>query len=234
MHRIGGGAGVSPRGRDFIEIVRELATMAGVPFPGREFSEEEKEKARKRDSRRAILQTVILHAKEVLWSPAGDAARAYLHERGFSDEDIDALDLGLYLAVSDFRTALQAAGHDLSEAATCGVLREQLEGYILFPWADEYGHPLTIYGSWQNRTPPAHKPKKTALWNPKNKDGDPWEQTKRSPLYFDRARKAGHKDLVLVEGVTDAALAQCRGESRVIACVAAELWPVAKVLQHWD
>jgi DNA primase catalytic core len=223
LHRLAGGTGASPRGQEFVAIVRKLAAMAGVPFPERELTEDERELARKREARRAILTTVLAHCEVALWSEAGNAARAYLHERGFTDDQIRDLGLGLYDDRGAVLKAIKAGGHDPTLAREVGVLAEKWPGYITFPWNDEHGRPLSIYGTWSSWTPPEGTPKKYALHNPKDKAGVVWENCKRVPLYADRARKAGHKDWVLVEGLTDAALAQAHGDARVVACVAAEL-----------
>ena len=95
-----------------------------------------------------------------------------------------------------------------------GLLWAKLAGYVVIPWADAYGRPLTLYGRWPSQTLPADRPKTIAL---------PGDDSKRSPLYFDRTRQAGHAEVVLVEGVLDAALLQALGDTRVIACVSAQL-----------
>lgn len=213
LWKLQGGTGRTPHGTDFVDVVRNLAERAGVPFPEREITEEEREKARAREARRSVLEVVVAHAEEVLWSPAGAAARAYLAEsRGFTDEDLRSLRLGLYDSVSGFRAALEKAQVDLKDAADAGVLRDKLEGYVLIPWMGDRGLPLTLYGRWKEQVPPEGRPKTIAL---------PGEGTKGSPLYLDRALQAGHLDLVAVEGVFDAALLQARGDTRVVAYVAA-------------
>jgi DNA primase len=220
LHRLGGGVG-SPKGPQFVQIARKLAALAGVLFPEREPSEEDV----KREARRAILKTVALTCSARLQTPAGEQARAYLHSRGFTDEGLLDLGVGLHPALSELREAIRQAGHDLALAEEAGVLGGHLVGYITLPWGDEHGQPLTIYGTWPARQPPAGTPKKMALPNPKANKSDPngWEATKRSPYLFDRARRAGHKHVTLVEGVTDAALAQARGDTSVVGCVAASL-----------
>jgi DNA primase len=220
-HWLRGGQG-SPRGRDFVEGVRYFAEKVGLPLPERKVSPEEHEQARRREARRAVLETLIAHGQDVLWSERGASARAYLVSRGYTEDAIREQELGLYLSAAEIRAAITRAGHSLEDAQTAGVLSPKLEGYILCPWRDEYGQALTIYGTWKDRTPPEGTPKKRALPNPKAA-GTEWEPTKRSPYLFDRARRAGHKVLTLVEGVTDAGVAHTHGETSVIACVAAEL-----------
>lgn len=217
LHRISGGRG-SPRGTRFVELLKELCELTGVPFPEREPTSEDE----KRHARQAVLTTVALVCQRVLWSPSGAAARDWAHSRGFTDDDLVNLGVGLHPDVATVRDALRAAGQDLDFAREAGVLGGHLVGYTVWPWHDDRGAMLTLYGKWPAKNPPDGKPKTTALPNPKT-DGTAWEATKHSPQYLDRARRAGHRRLVVVEGVTDAALAQVRGETNVVACVGASL-----------
>jgi DNA primase len=206
--------GRKPEGPDFVPAVRHLCELAAVPFPERDLSPEEAELLHKRDARRFALEAVASYAQETLFSPVGKAALSYLtKERGFTEDEVRGLGLGFYDAVPKVRKALEAGGVDLQAAEDAGLLWKTLEGYVLIPWADAAGQPLTLYGRWSTKTSPEGRPKLLAL---------PGGGTKGSPLYFDRARRAGHRDLVAVEGVFDAALLQTRGDSRVVAYVAAE------------
>lgn len=240
----------SPRGLDYVRIIEKLAGLAGLTVPKTVWTSEEIERESKRETRRSILQAVMTYIQENI----PEQVYAYLSERGFDAEAVKALGIGFYSSVKDVTDFLKASGHDLKAAQDTGVLWRKWEGYIIFPWADEYGRPLTLYGTWQTKKPPPKKdmpawkperdrafeewntlpdsekertpweeprvPKKLALPNPKD-GNDVLEHSKRSPLYFDRARRAGHKHIVVVEGVTDAAKAQVEGDTRVVACVAA-------------
>lgn len=216
-------AEVSPKRKDFVDLARHCAEMVNEPFPERELTEEEKRRAEKCETRRAILQTVQATTEAALWSERGKPALVYLASRGFTEDDCRNLGLGLYPTVDEIRQAVKKAGHSEGEARSAGVLNPKWEGYIVFPWADEYGQPLTLYSKCVGKSPPDGRSKTYALCNPADETGNDYEHTKRSPLYFDRAKRAGRKEVVLVEGVTDAALAQVRGETNVVACVAAEL-----------
>ena len=205
--------GQTPGGAEYLEAVRALCDLAGVPFPEREYSSEELDRRQKVECRRSVLEVVTAYSQEVLFSRGQEALSYLTEQRRFTEDEVRALGFGFYDSTSGVRKALEQAGADLKSAEVTGVLWSKMEDYILVPWADSMGHPLTIYGRWPSKTTPDERPKTMAL---------PGEGTKGSPLYYDRARKAGHRDLVAVEGLFDAALLQVRGDSRVVAYVAAQ------------
>ncbi len=198
--------GHRPQGPEFVEAVRQLCELAGVPFPEREVSGEDEERIRRRDARRSALEALGDYCKETLWSPRGSRALEYIRARGLRDEDIRELALGYYASAAEARKYLLDAG--VPEQDSREFLGENLEGYLTFPWADAAGQPLNLYGRWPAKTSPDGKPKTMSLRG---------EGTKAAPLYFDRARRAGHRELVAVEGLLDAALLQARGDLRVVA-----------------
>lgn len=213
LHSLKVGRWEKPSGKDFIEAAKQLTEIAGMTFPDLERSPEEIEKVRQWESRREILQSLTEYGEEVLWSSRGIDARNYLiHERGFTEEQIKSLNLGLYLSHKEVTKVSLDKGHNLDDLKNAGVLWSKLEGYILFPWNDSQSRPLTIYGRYQDKVPPEGKPKTIALKG---------EGTKQAPLYLDRALKAGHKHIVCVEGVIDAAILQVKGDTRVCAYVGA-------------
>jgi putative DNA primase/helicase len=146
---------------------------------------------------------------------------------------------------------LTKAGYDaaaIKQAKELALLWPKLPGYIIIPWHEAGGQLLTFYGRWRAKDPPRKRDmpawrkdrdKELMAWQAKSeaeKGEFPWVEptipktialpgqgTKSVPLYFDRARAAGHtREIIAVEGVFDAALLQVRRDSRVTAYVGAQ------------
>lgn len=191
----------SPRGQSFIDAVRTLCDKAGVLFPERTRTPEQADAAEKNEARRSVLETVVEAAEKAIRKPENSKAADYLTGRGFTVSDIRDLRFGFYDRDAVLKSLTDAGCSD--DAAEAGVLVPYLDQSVIVPWNDEYGRLLNLYS--------------VPLASPKEKKSLPGEGRKRSPLYFDRARAAHQKDLVLVEGVFDAALLQVKGDFRVIA-----------------
>lgn len=213
-----------PNGKDWLDTVKELFDLAGVSFPEKTWTPEEQKKAQRRETRQTILKVVEDYCVESLWSARGLDAREHLiSERGFTEAALREFGIGFYPTVKEVREVLQAKGLDLNLAQGVGVLASKWEGYCTFPWFNPYSQPLTLYGHMSKATAEATgKPKKYALFNPRD-DSGAWLHTKESPYLLNRVIRARHKEVVLVEGITDAAIAHQEGDTRVIACVAAQL-----------
>jgi hypothetical protein len=207
VHWRQGGTG-SPRGREFVEVLRDLADRIGLTLPERELTDEERARAEAAAAKRGALELVYRVCQDRLWSDAGTRARSYLHGRGINDDAIHALELGLYPPLAEIRAKLRAAGYATEIGTGCW---QKLVGYGTFPWRDDYGQPLTLYGRWPGTTGWPNGCEKTMAL--------PGEGSKSSPLYFDRLRRAHHDDAVLVEGLLDAAVAQANELTNVVAYV---------------
>ena len=153
-----------------------------------------------------------------------DKARDYLRSRGITDEGARLLGIGQYPTVAEVRRYCEARGLDRWLVGFSGVLCHGLVGYITFPWLDEEGSPLTIYGAWGHGDPPKRRggeagPRKYALPNPE------WTgrtlHTKHALLGLYDALLAGHRQVVFVEGLLDYAVLRQAGETNVVSPVAA-------------
>jgi archaellum biogenesis ATPase FlaH len=187
-HKLSGGNGTGPRGSAFVDLVRALCSEAGVAFPERELTLDEKRRAEQASRNRSELEEVYARASARLWTPEGDGARSWLHSRGVTDETIREYGLGL-------------AGEEV---------REDDRGYILLPWRDERGRPLTYYLRLPG-PPSRERPKTKAM---------PGEGTKRSPFALDRVRG---EEVVVVEGDLDTLILRQAGEDRVVSGISGTL-----------
>ena len=145
--------GRKPKGADFLAAVKSLCEKADVPFPQRKMTAEEQEQAQRWEERRTALAAVLEDCREALWSDAGDHARAYMRERGFTDADLRELGVGLYPSPDAIKKGLHSRGLDLRAAKDASLLWECLAGYIVFPWPDAAGGTMTLYGRWPGKPP---------------------------------------------------------------------------------
>jgi hypothetical protein len=240
--------GRRPSGEDLQNAVTRLCELAGVECPEFASTEKDRQNARLSEERRAILERLYQVCRAHLWSENGAAARAYLNtERNLTDEHIRGLEIGLCPPAEEIRRALIAAGHDEEAIGASGAAFPKIEGYVGIPWRDDYGHGLNYYGRWPAKDPPLQRDhpgwqrereRAFGSWRKLNSEArtrQPWVEpvvpktlslpgpdTKRSPLFLDRALSAGHRDVVAMEGVFDACVAQALGDQRAVAYVAAQ------------
>ncbi|MBF0503047.1 MAG: hypothetical protein HQM09_23165, partial [Candidatus Riflebacteria bacterium] len=224
IHKLNGGAGITPHGSEYIETIRILAEKVGLEIPGGiKQSPKDAEAHRVIEVRRAIMESASKFFQTNLQLTENEYVREYLSDRGLTADDIENLELGFFPHQENVRRYLISQGFSSKDIAATWVADPKMQGYIVFPWRDERSRMLTFYGRWPDKIPPGNQPKTIALSNPKMKgyDGD-LVHTKSSPLYLDRALRDKHKDIVAVEGLLDAALLQVRGDTRVVAYVAAQ------------
>jgi DNA primase len=213
-------------GVDFPTALRSLAGRAGV-----ELSEQSTREDAQRKRLRDALDAAISFYHHVLTShPAGEAALAYLHDRGFTDETIETFRLGwapdtwdaMSRALSGKR---QIAEADLEAAGLASRRRsgrgtyDRFRARVIFPIRDAAGGATgmtgRILGTQGEDTGPKYLNTPQTLLFDKG----------RTLFLIDRAKSAIRKAgvAVLVEGNTDALMAHQAGFTNVVCSMGTAL-----------
>ncbi len=199
------------KGKDWVEGVKELASLANLEFPDN-FSNSEN--AQKWFNRQNILAHAYEYFHLALMSPTcskAKQARNYLHSRGITDETIKTLKIGFCDSVANLSNYLIDKGFTPLEIQEVGLQRGKVigkdglvdskkscswENFVTFQWLDAYGNPLSLYGRYFEKKPPNDKtPKTLALHG---------SHTKKHPFLFNICKEHNHDEVIFVEGLFDA------------------------------
>jgi len=208
-------------GLDFREALERLAERAGV-----ELSERTAREDRRRKRLREALEAAIAFYRQVLLQAhQAERARAYLAERGFTEETLERFGVGYALNNWEALTKrLRAKGFSdqeltdagLASPSTRGGVYDRFRGRIIIPIRDASGRPVGLGGRIM---PGAEGPKylnspATALFD------------KSRTLYgIDLAKTTIRREklAVIVEGYTDVMAAHQAGFGNVVASLGTAL-----------
>ena len=142
---------VDHEGLQFMDAVKELATMAGMEVPA-----PDPQMARRAEQRASLIDVTEAAQKffvEALTGPSGGAAREYLRRRGFSSQVM--AEFGFGWAPDDRQAlprALSSFGEDMLEGAGMRAANEQGERYdrfrgrVMLPIQDARGRVIAFGG----------------------------------------------------------------------------------------
>lgn len=211
--------GTVPRGEAYVDAVKDLAGRAGVDASVLERKATPEELARReaRQARLSVLETFFLHAHEALVSsPAGEKARVYLtKDRGFREDELEDLPLGLYTDPETVKDALTRRGLAVEDIRSAGLLppafgdgTTKWTGRLVGELRDRRGF---LENVWARTLVEGEEPKYLYL------AGAPKTDLGAFGLHEALRTGAGRKDLLLVEGVLDVVSLPLRGFPGVAA-----------------
>ncbi len=208
-------------GLDFREALTSLAEKAGVELSERTAAEDR----RKRRLREALEAAIAWYREVLLQAHQAERARAYLAERGFSEETLERFAIGYApntweamtrrLRTKGFSDAeLTDAG--LASPSTRGGVYDRFRGRIMIPIRDASGRPIGLGGRIM---PDAEGPKYL------NSPATVLFDKSRTLFAIDLAKGAIRREklAVIVEGYTDVMAAHQAGFGNVVASLGTAL-----------
>jgi DNA primase len=208
-------------GLDFREALARLAERAGVELSERTAAED-----RHRKRLRDALEAAIAWYREVLLQARqAERARAYLAERGFTDETLERFGVGFAPNTWDALTRrlrergfseAELSGAGLASPSTRGGVYDRFRGRIIIPIRDASGRAIGLGG---RILPDADGPKYL------NSPATPLFDKSRTLYAIDLAKASIRRErlAVIVEGYTDVMAAHQAGFTNVVASLGTAL-----------
>ncbi len=137
----------------FPEAVRYLADKYGIEIPEEISSEEAAEEERFRSGLFSVMEYAVQHYRKMLGEAAGRAARAYLRDRGITDDLIDHFGLGWAEGNARLGEHLARIGVDPKIIEAAGLARRKGGRWndlfwdrLMFPIRSPSGRPIALAG----------------------------------------------------------------------------------------
>lgn len=182
------------------ETLEQLASLAGVQLQG-----DNSQDSRNEINKAEIWKAVVDFFRKELKGDSGKEAREYLRSRGYSEQEIERMGLGLYVSVSELKDYLLSSGYqgDALEWIISSLKSIPNDYKIVIPYYDPAGLVKgIIVRAISNEVKPKYRYNKGL--------------TRETPFNLDRAR--GNQELIVVEGYLDAlAIREKSGLGNVIA-----------------
>jgi len=195
-------------GLGFRDALEELSRQTGIPIPERPSTPEEEQRARQRGATRDAIEFAARYFRKLLTDhPAGERARSYLADRGFTPEILEAFGVGFSRDAYDGPQSLlgyaQTKGIEFPLLEAAGLVRvnEQgrrydfFRGRVMFPIRDSRGRVIGFGARLLDGDGPKYV---------NSRDTDLFKKSRE--LYGqDLARGPAHQAgrLLVVEGYTD-------------------------------
>jgi len=174
------------------KAVNFLAEAAGIQAEGFDM-EAYRARARKAD----ILQAAMEHFKKALSQPEGKPVYAYLLDRGYTEQDIEAMPVGAYVSRHKLQEALKRKEYTERDIEESGLLSIGEDWPLVMAWTNLSGLPT---GLAARAIEPGREPK-YRYSKGLEKAG--------TLLGLDKVR--GRESVLLVEGLLDCLLLSSRG-----------------------
>jgi DNA primase len=218
---------------EFNEALRQLAQMTGVQLPEHRKPDEDEYVRRLY----LILERSHTYYAGLLWGTLGERARAYLQKRGLTEETMRMFGLGYAAQHGGLLRYLENDGFSEQQLQAAGVIGLADDGRaydffrerVLFPIRDTQGRTIAFGGrSLEDGVTPKYLNTRDSLLFHK--------QETLFALDLARRPMAQERQVVIVEGYMDAAVAHQHGFRNVVATLGTAMTPrhMSLVRRHVD